>query len=100
MVKKKSRVVAKAKKSEDTYSYRGWMVSDYFWKRLCALMGYTILGKLIIVATLIALTVSYLFMAIVVLSLTAEEKRVYYPEREKTVEYLQQDQEREYLLDF
>jgi len=35
------------KKSKDTYNYKGWLVSDYFFKRLLAFTGYTIIISLI-----------------------------------------------------
>ncbi len=33
---------------EDTYSYRGWLVSDSFWKRALAVFGYGLVAQLII----------------------------------------------------
>lgn len=37
---------------EDTYSYRGWLVSDSFWKRALAVFGYGLVAQLIIGAVL------------------------------------------------
>ena len=37
---------------EDTYSYRGWLVSDSFWKRAIAVFGYGLVAQLIIGAVL------------------------------------------------
>ncbi len=33
---------------EDTYSYKGWIVSDFFLKRAVAIFGYSIVAQLII----------------------------------------------------
>ena len=35
-------------KKEDTYSYKGWLVSDSFMKRALAITGYALFGQLII----------------------------------------------------
>lgn len=40
-------------KSLDTYSYRGWLNSDYFLKRVFAVLGYYTLGYLIIVGVFV-----------------------------------------------
>ena len=37
----------------DTYSYRGWMNSDMFWKRALGVYGYYIVGALMIVIPLL-----------------------------------------------
>lgn len=37
---------------EDTYSYRGWLVSNSFWKRAIAVFGYGLVAQLIIGAVL------------------------------------------------
>lgn len=34
--------------AEDTYSYRGWMNSDNFFKRAFAVLGYSLVAQLII----------------------------------------------------
>ena len=33
-------------KNKETYSYRGWLNSDSFHKRLFAILGYSLLGNL------------------------------------------------------
>jgi hypothetical protein len=33
---------------EDTYSYRGWIVSDHFWKRAFGIFGYGLAAELVI----------------------------------------------------
>ena len=33
---------------EDTYSYRGWLVSDKFWKRFLAFTGYTYVALMVL----------------------------------------------------
>jgi hypothetical protein len=37
---------------EDTYRYRGWLVSDSFWKRALGVFGYGLVAQLIIGAVL------------------------------------------------
>ena len=37
-----------SQKKEDTYSYKGWLNSDSFFKRVFAVLGYNMLGSLII----------------------------------------------------
>ncbi len=39
--------------SGDTYSYRGWLISDKFHKRILAVFGYSILGTLALYALII-----------------------------------------------
>lgn len=41
---------------EDTYSYRGWLVSDSFIKRALAIWGYTMVIQVIIIAVLFILS--------------------------------------------
>lgn len=36
-------------KNVDTYSYRGWFVSDRFYKRFLAFFGYTVLSLVLLV---------------------------------------------------
>jgi hypothetical protein len=33
---------------EDTYSYRGWIVSDHFWKRAFGIFGYGLAAEIVI----------------------------------------------------
>lgn len=33
---------------EDTYSYRGWLVSDHFWKRAFGVFGYGLAAEAVI----------------------------------------------------
>jgi len=33
---------------EDTYSYRGWVVSDHFWKRAFGIFGYGLAAEIVI----------------------------------------------------
>jgi hypothetical protein len=41
-------------KKPDTYSYKGWIISDSFVKRALASVGYHIVGGLLIYAGLLA----------------------------------------------
>ncbi len=40
---------------EDTYSYKGWLVSDHFIKRVAAVYGYYLVGGLVVAAVIIFL---------------------------------------------
>lgn len=51
-----------SKNKIDTYSYRGWLVSDFFFKRLFAVLGYYMLSFLIIYKAIL------LFMAIIMIA--------------------------------
>lgn len=46
-------VASPAPKPVDTYSYKGWMNSDMFWKRALGVYGYYIVGALMIVIPLL-----------------------------------------------
>ena len=37
---------------DDTYSYRGWLVSDSFLKRTAAVFGYSLVAQLLIAAVI------------------------------------------------
>ncbi len=43
-----SSPIAEIKKRQDTYSYRGWLVSDLFWKRAAAVYGHYLVAGLVI----------------------------------------------------
>ncbi len=47
---------------EDTYSYKGWIVSDFFLKRALAIFGYSIIAQFMLTI------IFWLFMALVALS--------------------------------
>ena len=42
-------------KPVDTYSYKGWLNSDQFWKRALGVYGYSFIGSLMIVLPFIAI---------------------------------------------
>lgn len=44
-------------KKVDTYSYKGWLVSDEFVKRTCAVFGYYMVGNLIITGAIFGVMV-------------------------------------------
>ncbi len=44
-------------RKEDSYSYRGWLTSDFFWKRMLGVVGYNFLGALVIYACFFLLTI-------------------------------------------
>jgi hypothetical protein len=47
---------------EDTYSYKGWLTSDSFWKRMLAVWGYILAGYAIVAAIIILLAIIAAFM--------------------------------------
>jgi hypothetical protein len=42
---------------EDTYSYRGWLVSDHFWKRAFGVFGYGLAAEAVIILVLLLILV-------------------------------------------
>jgi hypothetical protein len=51
---------------EDTYSYRGWLVSDHFWKRAFGIFGYGFAAEMVIVlAMLLVLAVLELALRLI-----------------------------------
>ncbi len=38
--------------NEETYSYKGWLNSDSFLKRVLAIMGYGAIGQILLMAAL------------------------------------------------
>lgn len=50
MALKKSKI-----KKEDTYSYKGWLNSDSFWKRAFAISYYSAVGQLTFILILVLL---------------------------------------------
>lgn len=53
----------------DTYSYKGWLNSDNFLKRVFAIMGYGIVGQLIIYLAIFTLVMVVGLVAVVLDSL-------------------------------
>ena len=49
--------MAEKKKVIDTYSYKGWLISDKFLKRALAVLGYSIVGTLVIYIPLMVLLI-------------------------------------------
>jgi hypothetical protein len=54
------------KQGEDTYSYKGWIISDSFFKRMLAIMGYNMVGGLLIYAVFFILLLIIIFLAAIV----------------------------------
>jgi hypothetical protein len=48
--------------SEDTYSYRGWLVSDSFFKRAFAILGHNLVAALMIQVTLFAVILVFVLL--------------------------------------
>jgi len=51
-------------KTEDTYSYKGWLFSDFFYKRALAVLGYHIVAQI-----MIALFFSVIILAVILLGI-------------------------------
>lgn len=59
------------KNDGDTYSYRGWLVSDKLWKRLFAFAGYSVASSIVAWGMIIFLLIVLLFIAGAVAGLVA-----------------------------
>ena len=46
-------------KKEETYSYKGWLNSDSFVKRVFAIMGYGIMGQIFIMLIILVLAIIF-----------------------------------------
>jgi len=58
---------AKKNSKEDTYSYRGWLVSDKFLKRAFACLGYqTVAGLIIVIPFYIIVFLIFLMVLFIV----------------------------------
>jgi hypothetical protein len=44
-------------KQEDTFNYKGWLISDSFIKRALAVLGYSIVGQFFIFIIIVVLGV-------------------------------------------
>ena len=51
-------------KNNDTHSYKGWLNSDSFFKRVFAIFGYSTLGSLLIIIPFYAVFFAILFATI------------------------------------
>lgn len=49
----------KMKQVEDTYSYSGWLNSDFMWKRCMAMYGHMVVAYLIIFAGVLVCAFAY-----------------------------------------
>lgn len=56
-----------AASSGDTYSYKGWLISDSFWKRALAIVGYNFVGTLILYAPLLVISMVFGFSMLAML---------------------------------
>ncbi|MBU2566980.1 hypothetical protein KKG46_05505 [Patescibacteria group bacterium] len=50
---------AKTSKKEETYSYKGWLISDSFIKRAMAVLGYQFVASLIINAVIFGIIIGF-----------------------------------------
>jgi hypothetical protein len=53
-------------KEKDTYSYRGWLISDNFLKRAFAILGYYSVASLIISFILLLLLFIFMFFGMMI----------------------------------
>lgn len=60
MAKEKS-----TKSTEDTFSYKGWLISDSFLKRSFAVFGYSLIPPLLIYAVILVLALFFGLIAFV-----------------------------------
>ena len=51
------------KKSKETYSYRGWLLSDNFFKRVFAVVGYYMVGQIFVSLIIFAMFIFFMFWA-------------------------------------
>jgi len=46
-------------KKDETYSYKGWLNSDFFIKRVFGVIGYALIGQIFIMVIVLVLTVIF-----------------------------------------
>lgn len=51
------------KNQNETYNYKGWLISDSFWKRTWAIYGYGLIPPLVIIALFLAATIIFDFFS-------------------------------------
>ena len=54
----------KSKKEVDTHSYRGWLNSDSFMKRALSVMGYSMVGTLVVYFFIMIIVLFFVLLAI------------------------------------
>jgi len=52
------------RKKPETYSYKGWLISDSFLKRSFAVLGYQTVAGLIIYAVILAIVLVFLIVGL------------------------------------
>lgn len=56
-----------AKKNQgDTYSYKGWLISDNFWKRAFAVFGYSLVAPVIIYGAILLLVIVAMIIGVLI----------------------------------
>lgn len=53
-------------KPVDSYSYKGWLVSDFFYKRAFAVLGHYFVAQLMIAVTLASLCLLFILLGIII----------------------------------
>lgn len=51
-------------KKEETYSYKGWLISDSFWKRAFAVLGYYSVASLIISVVVFGIVMIFVLLGL------------------------------------
>ncbi len=64
------RETSKTKRSKETYSYKGWLNSDCFFKRALAVVGYSMIGTFIIYIPI------YIMIIIIIFNLDIPDKNI------------------------
>lgn len=64
-VSKETEVVS-IQEEKDTYSYKGWLNSDFFWKRALAVMGYYFVGYFMILIVILGIIFIFAFIGLLI----------------------------------
>ena len=78
---KRKTATKKIKKEEDSYAYKGWLISDHFWKRMTAVTGHAILGGVlvqIIIFTIILMFFAFLGAIFILFAKSSSDKAYTY----------------------
>ena len=51
-------------KKEETYSYKGWLISDNFWKRAFAVLGYYSVASMVVGAVFFVVLLIFILMGL------------------------------------
>jgi hypothetical protein len=51
-------------KKEETYSYKGWLISDNFWKRAFAVLGYYSVASMVVGAVFFVVMLVFILLGL------------------------------------